>query len=108
MKRDLRHKDKFKARCYKIMDINKINLQSNFGDFDLGYVNFFFMFIPFLAIVGLSAAGQKKHVGGGLIMGSLYLGFSGSVIFGTYWVFVPVLIAIGFILMIVKGGIVDL
>jgi len=93
-----------------IADIDVINtiITNIIGDFDLGYVQLLFMFLPFIGILGLAAAGDKRHVGGGLIASSLYLGWSSSVIFGTNLVYVPVLIAIGFILTIVKGGIVDL
>jgi len=79
------------------------NLSSIFGVFDLGYVKFFFVFLPF---IGLVCLGGTSHTGLGVIGGGLWFGFS-SVYFSlptTIVVIAPFIVALGFVLFIVRGG----
>jgi hypothetical protein len=79
-------------------------IRNVFGNFDLGFVNFFLIFLP--AIVLLILPGMI-HPGLGIIGCGLYLGFAGF-FFGlpsTFVLLTPFIIAIGIILLIVKGGI---
>lgn len=79
------------------------NLTDIFGSFDLGYIKFFIVYLPFIGLVCLGGAG---HTALGVIGGGLWLSFS-SVYFSlpsTLIVVAPFVIAIGIILFIVKGG----
>ena len=73
------------------------------GDFTLGYENFFLIFIP--AIVLLVVFGPR-HAGIGIIGAGLYMGFSRLFIEvpTSILVLIPLIVAIGFIFTIVKGG----
>jgi len=74
-----------------------------FGDFNLGYVNFFLLFIPIIAMLVIFGPG---HAGLGIIASGLYLGFASIFISIPEQVsyLIPVIIVFGVILIIVKKG----
>ena len=74
-----------------------------FGVFSLGYVNFFLIFIP--AIILLVIFGPR-HAGMGIVGAGLYMGFSSIFIAVPQQILylIPLIVAIGFILIIVKEG----
>jgi len=88
-------------------NINETDIENKivdvFGDFTLGYVNFFFVFLP--AIFLLVVPGHF-HPGIGILAAGMWLGF-GSLYFGLpsiITILAPFLMMIGTILMVVKGG----
>lgn len=74
-----------------------------FGVFSLGYVNFFLIFIP--AVILLVIFGPR-HAGLGIIGSGLYMGFTSFFITVPQQILylIPLIVAIGFILIIVKEG----
>ena len=74
-----------------------------FGDFDLGYVNFFLLFIPVIAMLVVFG---PSHAGLGIIASGMYLGFASIFISVPSQVIylIPVIIVFGVILVIVKRG----
>ena len=80
---------------------NKI--ENVIGEFDLGYVRMFFVFVPFIVVL---VAFGRSHPGFGVVGGGLWLGFSGVFLEMPvqFLIVVPFVVAVGVILMVVKGG----
>jgi len=72
------------------------------GDGGLGYVLFFFMYIPSVGFIAIG--GKHKHSGAGIILASGYLGFVTSIVFDNFFTFIPFIGVIGLSLMAAKGG----
>lgn len=83
-------------------NIIETKIENSLGTFELGYVNFFLLFIPTMILLGL--AGSLHHPGLGIILAGGYLGIIGVYISNQPVVVIPFLVAIGFILIVVKGG----
>jgi len=77
-------------------------IENVFGPFRLGYVQLFLVYLPIMFLLVLPG---PKHPGFAIIMASLYAGFASSfIVVGSILVIIPFAIAIGAVLMAVKGG----
>lgn len=70
------------------------------GPFSLGYVNTFLIYLP--SVLCLILPG-RQHPGFGILLCSFYLGITSAFIFNPVTL-IPFIVAIGIILMLVKGG----
>ena len=88
-------------------DFNTTNIESKisgvFGSFSLGYVNFFLIFIPAIVILILPGPG---HIGIGVIGAGLWIGVVSQFLSvpSNVILIVPLIIAMGVLLIIVKEG----
>jgi len=90
---------------YDLSDIEE-KISDGFGPFELGYVATFFIYVPVIAFLTLLG---KEHPGFAIISASLYAGLITSfVVVGNIVMIIPFAIAIGMILMAVKGGMLKL
>ena len=74
-----------------------------FGEYTLGYVNFFLIFIPMIVLLLIFG---PRHAGLGIIGAGLYIGFTSMFLTvpSGLLVLVPLIVAIGFIYTLVKHG----
>jgi hypothetical protein len=102
----------YKVASITLLPVNNTGLNTTyiedkikdvFGDFDLGYVKFLFIYLPCIVIIVL---GGTINTGLGVIGAGLWVGISSqflSVPSGVV-VLVPFIIVLGILLMIAKGG----
>jgi len=82
-------------------------IRAVFGNYNLGFVNIFFIYIPAIVILVIFSRTKKKGIQGiGVIGSGLWMGYIGMQVPvpTEALALVPFIIAIGFILIFIKGG----